>query len=902
AAYNDQGQITTLTRQIPTALGALEIVTDNYEYDALGRMTAHVAPDGTRTEYAHNDAGRITEEIVKDVAVGEETTLSLNNATSYDGNGAVTSQTDAGGNTIKFEYDNHERVVREEWEESLAPDASVTLCFVTHAYNAAGLETAQNGNAAEQVALSYHPNGLLAAKTTDGVLEEFAYDAAGRLREWGAEARETKRTYSTNHIITKYSGAATSASLLREYTEEQQYDDLGRVTQITGRDDYAIAMGSATPGLTLTNHQYKYDAHGRLAQEILGGGSIAAQYEYDANNLLMSVNGPGDYEYDCSYNTQGWLTSQTENGITRKYEYDILGRVVKEYLVSSGTEIRVVERGYNGLGWVLWEKQGGIETKYAYDANGRVVRAGVTGSGSYETYEYSGLRGLLLRKKVVADGTEGSVPEGTILQEWRFGYDARGGVLWEESPGGYRCDYTYNSNHQLVSVADNAGRSQAYTYNEYGEAATATAAGATTEYGYNARGWCDRVGLPGGPTTQVRYDGLGRVAELTEPTGAHAVLNYQVDYYSPYQTAVGSGPTCILPGGMTPLYKITAGYSPTGLLQNREFGTIREANVYAHERLQLGHVVHAGLPPAARKQTVGYDWSNGLPAGVEHNGRTTTCVYDNHGRPERTLSGYSGTAAPRQTIAYDAAGRISRLGLPFGGRYVKREYTPDGLLANETLRKQDVVVGATTTPGEQLWRSEYEYDAAGNRIAELVTGDASTGATPRGYRHEYDQAGRITASEDDFGNRREYSYDARNNRLTESEWRSGVLWQSISATYNNRDELLTRTATGNSGVLLWQENSTYDDNGRLASVVTAITAAAATPASGLTAGTTTKTYGWDNFNHLAIIQFSDSRPAIVYTYDGGGRRVRRDCGSDSTVYIYDQTTDNVVTELDGCGR
>ena len=189
--------------------------------------------------------------------------------------------------------------------------------------------------------------------------------------------------------------------------------------------------------------------------------------------------------------------------------------------------------------------------------------------------------------------------------------------------------------------------------------------------------------------------------------------------------------------------------------------------------------------------------------------------------------------------------------------------------------------------GSPKLSTNYAYDAAGNRIHEYIVEPTGT----RGYAHAFDVAGRITSSSDSYGNKREYEYDARGNRLVEREYARSGLKTTANSTFNNCDELLQRIITATSGKTA-TENYTYDGEGRL--TTKAVT--------GTLSPNLTTNYVWDVFSNLTQVSFSDSRPAVNYTYDGAHRRIKRECGGKVTLYVRDETTDNVIAELDGSGR
>jgi YD repeat-containing protein len=95
--------------------------------------------------------------------------------------------------------------------------------------------------------------------------------------------------------------------------------------------------------------------------------------------------------------------------------------------------------------------------------------------------------------------------------------------------------YTYNDQHQPLTIADALGRTTSYTYNAAGQVLTVTpppaqghAQGATTTFTYDPAGYLTQVSGPvPGATTTLTYDAYGRRRTVTDAAGL--VLTYDYD-------------------------------------------------------------------------------------------------------------------------------------------------------------------------------------------------------------------------------------------------------------------------------------------------------------------------------------------------------------------------------------
>jgi RHS repeat-associated protein len=94
--------------------------------------------------------------------------------------------------------------------------------------------------------------------------------------------------------------------------------------------------------------------------------------------------------------------------------------------------------------------------------------------------------------------------------------------------------YTYNTQHQPLTVTDASGQVTAYTYNAAGQLLTVTTpprAGITenrtTTYSYDTNGYLQSVTGPAtGDTVSYTYDGYGRVRTVTDSNGYTVTTDY----------------------------------------------------------------------------------------------------------------------------------------------------------------------------------------------------------------------------------------------------------------------------------------------------------------------------------------------------------------------------------------
>ena len=283
------------------------------------------------------------------------------------------------------------------------PDASILL-------NSSSDSSAQAG---------YNTHGQIAQiSSADGGAISFEYDAQGRMsRSISVAGRETFFEYDV-------AGRCTSQKTLKKTTELDTdegyletiftYDAAGRLLEKTIRD----SADASTASLRLV--QYTYDAAGRRIKEDTGEkvtcysytsrGLIARiedsvegtrSFSYDAAGRLVSVDdalgGTSRCEYDALARPLRWITPA---GIVTSYEWDAAGRLLREersgtsFTVESAADSLVRTFSYDAAGRLLTMNDGERIRSFEYDyARGGVLRS-VTVDGELQgTFEYSLMNG-----------------------------------------------------------------------------------------------------------------------------------------------------------------------------------------------------------------------------------------------------------------------------------------------------------------------------------------------------------------------------------------------------------------------------------------------------------------------------------------------------------------------------
>lgn len=338
------------------------------------------------------------------------------------------------------------------------------------------------------------------------------------------------------------------------------YSGSGRRTTFTysqadGRTDVQDALGYVT--------SYFRDAQGRLSSVLspaIGGGArLETRYGYDADGNLTSItedptglNRTVTMEYDSRGNM---LSKRDTLGNTITRTYDAQNQLLTESRIAGQTAHYV----YDSESHLRFEiTADGRVTEHQYNTNGeRVATLSYTGTlYSASTYTESDLaawanardksqleridytydfRGNVSTATAWSQTTSAGAGAGTASIT-QFVYDQRGQLLQTIDARGsdYLTSHTYDGMGRLLTTTEwlSAGVTRT-TINTYDDAnrlvRTTLANGLVTTQTYNLLGELVSVtndlGLTQGTTTYV-YDNGGRLAYVTDPTGARQFYIY----------------------------------------------------------------------------------------------------------------------------------------------------------------------------------------------------------------------------------------------------------------------------------------------------------------------------------------------------------------------------------------
>lgn len=650
---------------------------------AFGLLTMGVrafsSPEAATNEYRYDGAGFVTNQI----DYTSTTDPAITNSLFYNGRGELYKRVNAAGRTSRYDYDGLGRVIADETFEA---GQTTPLSWKYSYYN-------HNGDLTWSDGPQYDPEDYI----------WYDYDGAGRKTaevHWRSRAKADGTGVEAEPDATLYS------------VTSHAYDAFGNLTnQVDPVGNYSVMS---------------YDAIGQMTQRVF--------YAYDSTPL--ATNGmtyePGG-EIAILTNSLGGLTQtlytqtgqpyfrQNPDGSTNAWQYDLLGRVVKEFLPNGSygettyddAHFTVARQFKNSSGTVLssttniFDRGGNVITNIAaeggvffsvYDAQNRLKLAGgpSTISGistqqlSYTWYDKAGL--YVTNSDSIGRQTVSHLDalQRPILTEI---WDTLGGNTLVHSQS-----TRYASNHHGITVTAGVGGgsvSNSTFFDSFGSPVLTHSYpdSSTTNFAisrYDAAGRMVQSQDELDQTTSFTYDGLGRLKTKQLPDGATITNSYNSE---------GSLLSMAMPGGLT--------WS----------GTYNVANQPTSEKLSAGASV--------TRQFTNVYYTSGLLAGLLQNsvdlGRsvTNTLVYDAYRRPvTNSVAGPLPAHTLVTSLQFDSRGLMTNYlqsSAVNPSTLISRRYDAYGQVTNE----QAAILGVVTNSFTQKWNAAGQRAMLGSATAQF---------------------------------------------------------------------------------------------------------------------------------------------------------------------------------------
>jgi len=568
------GAVAESLASIVAALAGTAAQQTSNTYDSYGDLVSQTDAEGTVTQYAYDDLGRVLQTTVaagsSDArttsttydAFGNQisTTDGMGNVTTstYDMDGNRTSVTDALGNSTWYVYDPNGRLIYTIRGVADASGTSNALGEVSETdYDTFGdVSSTEAYTGRVPVGAGFAPTlssmqGAVATMVADedGADQDgnitYQYDLEGNvIYKQDGNYNDTNYSYDgfDDLVLSQEQGYQGLSSV---YT----YDGLGHMTsevdevmgssgeavhaitsQVQSESVVSCGCGSGGNLEILRELQWTYDAFGRVATYTDGDGATT-RYSYDDLNqeLTQSLSVLGNVrETSTSYDAYGRVLSTTDAmGLVTSYAYNEAGRSMT--VTSPGGVTTITSYNREGQAIAVTDAAGNT-TSYQYDADGR-LRETVNPDGSMITDQYDAVGNLIQTQDA----------DGHVIA---YNYDAAGRVLTQTvDPDGLALvtSYSYDGRGLEVSVTDPTGVTTTYTHDGNGnvsekviDAGTATSdLNITTSYGYNSQNevtGTETTSPQGGYSyANKQYDALGRLTYEYGNTGGVSSSSYSYD-------------------------------------------------------------------------------------------------------------------------------------------------------------------------------------------------------------------------------------------------------------------------------------------------------------------------------------------------------------------------------------
>jgi RHS repeat-associated protein len=510
--YDSLGDVATVTELAGTAQAAKYSFTYEPAYHRLASVTDAL---GHTSTIAYNDAART--ETVTD-ALGHKWVISLNDegqpieetdplgghtflsylygdlvavanplgqaaGAYYDEVGDVLQSTDPEGNTTSYTWTPLGRLATQT-----SPAGGVT----SYGYDADGNLTALTDADGHKTTFAYDADNN-EIKTTDplGNNYAFAYDADGNLSTV-SDANGNKDTFTYNALDLLTAANYGVSGSTAQNTITYAYDAASRPIQVastsSGTDKLTYdglndVLSESTPQGTVS---HTYNAVG-LPVSLSVPGQSTASYTYDADERLTGIT-QGSAQVTTAYDADSRPTAITlPDGITRTSTYDAASDLTALTFAHASTQVGAEDFGYTADGQIASESGSlasaslpAMVTANTYNADNELVKTGATG----------------------------------------YSYDKNGNLTSSGADS-----LSWNAQNQLTGIS--GGTTVAFTYNPFGQQATAKVGTATTSYLYDGTAWDSNVVQEQSgstPTANLLTGAPGQIFQLTTPSGTNDSL------------------------------------------------------------------------------------------------------------------------------------------------------------------------------------------------------------------------------------------------------------------------------------------------------------------------------------------------------------------------------------------
>ena len=474
--------------------------TQEWAYDAAGRIVSYTDGAGEVTQYEYDANGDLVKEIDP---LLQETVV------TYDAQGRALTTSGPDGSVVTYTHGTAGPLTITEKVTSTT-DRTTTLT-----YGIAGLLETITDPRSKTTTLAYDALGQLESVTDPlSGTTQFTYDELGRRTHVTDPLDKiTETTYDSRGRVVEVENADATATVF-------SYDKAGRRTSVTDPlnrqtryvyDDYGRLEAVVDPSNQVTRYAYDVRSNLVLLRDAAGNET---SFAYDAAGRVETVTHPGGALETYTYDTRGLLASRTDRrGVVTTYTYDALGRLTGKgysdttpavsYSYDAGDRLSTAANGSDSLTWTydlagqLTSEQSSYNAStvaYAYDDAGNRLSVSLDGT-LFVSYGYDDASRLV------------SITRGADV--FGFAYDIASRRTEMTYPNGVVTSYGYDDLSRLTSLAANLGAtpitSFGYAYDDAGNRVQKTTLDHTEDYVYDALYRLEEANRSGTGANRWRY-------------------------------------------------------------------------------------------------------------------------------------------------------------------------------------------------------------------------------------------------------------------------------------------------------------------------------------------------------------------------------------------------------------
>lgn len=503
---------------------------------------------------------------------------------------------------------------------------------------------------------------------------------------------------------------------------------------------------------------------------------------------------------------------------------------------------------------------------------------------------------------------------------------------WDLRPQRTRARFHFDATGRLVSISDNFGNTQIWTYigDRLQSIADASGSGRHIDVTYGANGRISDITDLAGRNIHYAYDARGVMVQATNPQGQTTSYSYVPGKYAPLLSSVSDHWGRNITTVAYDAQDRAISYTDRGETYTYTYGTSTTSkrdsagHAWQHAFGADGLVTGSTPPDGSPAEQVSYTANGLVEMTTDSFGVKTFFTYDARGNPRTITLDYQGPSAvewrfeystefPDQIVSMKAFDPITNLVHPHW-QGSKATYYPSGSVAPGALHHIEALASDGTTPhlygsftydgqGRMLTYTDAAgsvysstYDSAGNLEAITLPANNADGTRPV-RRYTYDVLGRVTSMTDPEGNVTSYARDDL-DRLTSITLPKPEAGSSLQFTttyvhdeYDSASGLLfTRVIDANGresryGYDQWAQDVLFVD---ASGATTSRTFTNGLLMSQSDANGYVATYGYDSKGRLTTTTFPDgTSESIVYNADDTIAS-KRDRLNRMTTYVYDR--------------